>query len=368
MNRAAYRSVRVEGQRQAVGEERIGSLEYKSAYAAVLSPQTGQMQAIVSLPYFESASFLERGQALVLSNILKVFVVVFLVFTLIAFLAADSLAAPIRFMAKTLRQTTLSGENLPLSWKAQDEMGMLVQEYNRMVANLAESRRALAQSEKESAWREMAKQVAHEIKNPLTPMKLTLQQLEREGEPGIERVKKAVEVMLRQVEVLDTIASSFSTLARMPALAPQRTDLVELLAQAVALFADTKDGRVQFKRPVTSLWVSVDPIAMTRAVSNVVINALQARVEGQEALVEVEVTTRVGAVWVSIRDNGRGIPEPLQGRIFQPQFTTKESGSGLGLYMARQFVNQSGGRIWFTTSGEGTTFFIELPLAASKET
>lgn len=363
MNREAYWSLVLDGQRQFVGNERIGSLEYKSAYAAVLSPQTGKLLAIVSLPFFESASYLQRGQARVLSNILQVFVIVFLVFTLVSFLAANNLAAPIRFMARTLRQTTLSGENKPLAWPTKDEMGLLVQEYNRMVGNLDESKRALAQSEKESAWREMAKQVAHEIKNPLTPMKLTLQQLENDSNPGTEKTRKSVEVMLKQVEILDAIASSFSSVARMPALAPQRTDLVTLITQASALFENAKEGKVQFVPSQNSFWVSVDPTALSRVLSNVVINALQARVEDRQALVEINVSGNGKHAIISVRDNGRGIPESLQGQIFQPQFTTKESGSGLGLYMARQFVLQSGGRIWFTTTKEGTTFFIELPLS-----
>lgn len=362
MNRAAYRQVMVDGMLQAVGDERIGSLKFSSAYAAVLSPQTGALQAVVSLPFFESASYLERGQARVFFNILKVFSIVFLVFTFLSFLAADSLAAPIRFMARLLRQTTLSGENKPLQWKTEDEVGRLVQEYNRMVANLAESRRALAQSEKESAWREMAKQVAHEIKNPLTPMKLTLQQLQSESEPGGEKVKKSVEVMLRQVEILNAIASSFSSLARMPALSPHPTDLVALITQTASLFSTAEDGRVVFTAPGGPVRASIDPTALTRALSNVIINALQARKEGQQAMVNVTLTCREGKAMISVEDNGRGIPAPLQERIFQPQFTTKESGSGLGLYMAHQLVVQSGGRIWFTTSDKGTTFFIEIPL------
>jgi len=362
INRKAYRTIVIDMERHSVSDERIGSLTYSSAYAAVLSPLSGKLQAIISLPFFESASYLQREQARVLSTILRVFVAVFIVFTLLSFFAADSLAKPIRLIARALRQTTLSGENKPLPWAARDEMGMLIQEYNRMVSNLDESKRALAQSEKESAWREMAKQVAHEIKNPLTPMKLTLQQMESDTDPNAEKTRKSVEVMLRQVEILDAIASSFSSLARMPALAPQQTDLVALVAQATALFANASEGKVQFSPPSGSFWVSVDPTALTRALSNIVINALQARAEGSNASVEITLTVVEKRAIIAIRDNGKGIPDSVQERIFQPQFTTKESGSGLGLYMARQFVLQSGGRIWFTTSGAGTTFFIELPL------
>jgi nitrogen fixation/metabolism regulation signal transduction histidine kinase len=361
------RRIVLNGERQVVTSEQIGTLHYSNAYAAVLSPQTGRVSAVVSLPFFESVSYLQRSQILILSNILQVFVVVFLIFTLLSFLAADNLAFPIRFITKKLRQTTFAGENKPLEWSARDEIGMLVNEYNRMVRNLEDSKRALARSEKESAWREMAKQVAHEIKNPLTPMKLTLQQMEqnlRSGELDSEKSKKSVDVLLRQVEILNAIASSFSMFARMPAPAPQRLDLAKLLSETTNLFVTSENADVSFVAPSEPCWVSVDPASFGRAVSNILINATQARAEGRKLALSVTVTRTATNVVVAIGDNGIGIPIDLQEHIFQPQFTTKEAGSGLGLIMARQIVLQASGRIWFESiPGQGTTFFIELPVA-----
>lgn len=367
MNREAMRRIVLNEERQVVTSEQIGTLQYSNAYAAVLSPQTGRVSAVVSLPFFESVSYLQRSQILILSNILQVFVVVFLIFTLLSFLAADNLAFPIRFITKKLRQTTFAGENKPLEWSARDEIGMLVNEYNRMVRNLEDSKRALARSEKESAWREMAKQVAHEIKNPLTPMKLTLQQMEqnlRSGELDNEKSKKSVDVLLRQVEILNAIASSFSMFARMPAPAPQRLDLAKLLSETTNLFVTSENADVSFVAPSEPCWVSVDPASFGRAVSNILINATQARAEGRKLALSVTVTRTATNVVVAIGDNGIGIPIDLQEHIFQPQFTTKEAGSGLGLIMARQIVLQASGRIWFESiPGQGTTFFIELPIA-----
>src|SRR5204862_602526 len=172
MNRRAWKLIVLEKDERTVTEEQIGRLKYNCAYSAIQSPETGELQAIVALPFFDSATFLQRSQGLILSNILIVFVVVFILFSLLSCWASSSLTFPIRFITRTLGQTTLTGINKPLKWNSSDEIGTLVNEYNRMVQNLEESKSALAQTEKETAWREMARQVAHEIKNPLTPMKL----------------------------------------------------------------------------------------------------------------------------------------------------------------------------------------------------
>jgi signal transduction histidine kinase len=365
MSREAFRKLVLEDERQTVTNERIGTLDFSSAYAAVQSPLTGELEAVVSLPFFESASYLQRGQFLVLSNILQVFVVVFLIFTLVSFLAADSLSAPIRLMARTLRQTTLSGENKPLRWEANDEFGALAQEYNRMVTNLDESRKALARQEKESAWREMAKQVAHEIKNPLTPMKLTLQKMEHDllaGEHHGDRLRKSVDVLLRQVEILNAIASSFSTFAQLPAPTPQRIDFSRLVSETAGLFANAEEASIRVEVPETPLWISADPASIGRAIFNILINAIQARREGEKAEVSIRLVGGQDKATLSVADRGKGIPPELRDKVFQPQFTTKASGSGLGLAMARQAIIQAGGKIWFESAeNEGTIFHVEIP-------
>lgn len=367
IDRDAWKKIVLQREIQTVTNEQIGRLQYSCAYSAVLSPETGRLVAIVGLPFFESATFLQRSQSLILSNILIVFVLVFILFSLLSYWASSSLTFPIRFIAKTLGQTTLTGQNKPLQWNSSDEIGKLVREYNRMVENLEESKRALAKSEKESAWREMAKQVAHEIKNPLTPMKLTLQQMEqalKSGNLPIEKSQKSVEVLLKQVKILNEIASSFSTFANMPAPTPQLVDINVLLQEAVNLFGAATDGSVSFSGIENATFVSVDPPSLNRAISNIIINAFQAKREGQDALeVNVSVTDRKGTALIIIRDNGRGMSPEVQAKVFQPQFTTKQSGSGLGLALSKQIIGQAGGKIWFeSTLHQGTTFFIELPL------
>ena len=368
MDRGAWKKIVLQREAQTVTNEQIGKLQYSCAYSSVLSPETGKLEAIVGLPFFESATFLQRSQTLILSNILIVFVLVFILFSLLSFWASSNLTFPIRFITKTLGQTTLTGQNKHLQWNSSDEIGMLVKEYNRMVENLEESKLALAQSEKETAWREMAKQVAHEIKNPLTPMKLTLQQMEqalKSGNLPIEKSKKSVDVLLKQVDILNRIAASFGTFASMPASTPQTVDLNELLAGAIQLFDAETGGSVSYMPLENAPIVSVDSTSFSRAISNIIINALQEKKEGQDMVtITIRLTIEQSAVVISIQDDGKGMTREVQDNVFQPHFTTKKSGSGLGLAMAMQIVRQAGGRIWFESmDNQGTTFFIELPLA-----
>ncbi len=369
MDREGWKRIALQQESQTVTNEELGKLQYSCAYAAVLSPETGQLMAIVGLPFFESATFLQKSQSLIFSNILIVFVVVFIFFSVLSFWASNSLTYPIRFITRTLGQTTLNGQNKPLEWKSSDEIGTLVKEYNRMVENLEESKKALAQSEKESAWREMAKQVAHEIKNPLTPMKLILQQMEmalNSGSMSAEKSQKSVGVLLKQVNILNEIAASFSNFARMPPSSPRIVDLNTLIQETIHLFGAETSGNIRFARTGTTLRVSVDPTSFSRAISNLVINALQAKQDGQQ-VVEIDITTsfKDGVAVTIIRDNGKGMSPEVQEKVFQPHFTTKESGSGLGLAMTKQIILQAQGKIWFESAiGLGTTFYVEVPMVA----
>ncbi len=187
--------------------------------------------------------------------------------------------------------------------------------------------------------------------------------MEQSGDLPSEKMKKSVEVLLRQVEILNQIASSFSSFATMPATSPQPVDAFDLVRNTIALFDAQRDGEVTFKAEGNSPKVLVDAKSFSRALSNIIINALQARTDEQgKAIVSVEVKQAEGNVLVLIKDNGRGMTPEVKEMIFQPQFTTKHSGSGLGLALTRQIVTQAGGKIWFeSVEGVGSTFFIELP-------
>jgi two-component system, NtrC family, nitrogen regulation sensor histidine kinase NtrY len=362
MNRTAWEQIFQKGDIAFVLNDKIGALNFNNAFFALRSPETSDILGAISLPFFESAQSLDATQITVLANILTVFALIFIVFSLLSFYIVESLTFPLRFITRTLRHTTLTG-NKQLEWKSNDEIGLMVNEYNKMVDNLEQSKIELSRSQKESAWREMARQVAHEIKNPLTPMKLTLQQMQlwlAKDTLEKERARQAVNTLLNQVEILNEIASSFSAFARMPAPIPERMDLVALLTKTVNLYSTYEGGKVDFKSNELSVFVNGDPQLLDRIFSNLILNGLQA--DGNPPHVGVELKRDATSVTIIIQDNGAGIPTELQDKIFIPYFTTKKSGSGLGLAIARQGIELSSGKIWFDSKPGKTTFYVELPV------
>ena len=342
----------------------IGKLNFNTSYSSLKSPSTGKLIGILSIPFFDSAHSLEKTQINVWTNILVIFVVVFLLFSLISFFIVNWLTFPLRFITRTLGKTTFSGENKPLAWKSNDEIGLMVSEYNRMLENLELSKIDLARSQKESAWREIAKQIAHEINNPLTPMKLTLQRMEQahlNGNLNKENTEKSLQTLLTQVEILNQIASSFSAFARMPAPVLQKMNLYQVLKRVVDLH--NNDTSTIHLLSSEGIFILGDEQLLTRVFSNVILNALQSVEEGKN--VKIEIVTKVDNSFclVSISDNGNGIDEEIGEKIFLPHFSTKKSGSGIGLAIARQGIELSGGEIWFESKvGLGATFHIKLPL------
>jgi nitrogen fixation/metabolism regulation signal transduction histidine kinase len=240
-----------------------------------------------------------------------------------------------------------------------------------MLLNLESSKKALAQSEKESAWREMAKQVAHEIKNPLTPMKLTLQQLERRmqsdhiSKENLQRMlQRTISSLLQQIDTLSDIATSFSTFAKMPSPRLAPFDIADTLRNIIELHR-SQNKKVFFLTNIApgTFKVMGDDRLTGRILTNLILNAIQAVPEERTPQIMVSLyRTENNMIRIEVRDNGSGIPEEIRKRIFTPSFTTKASGSGIGLAVAKRGIEQMNGRIWFESKeGEGTCFFIELP-------
>ncbi len=368
INRKAWHAIVHDKETSFIANERIGKLRYNCSYVAIKSAQSGSELGILSIPFFGSAQSLEKIQINVLANILTVFVLVFILFSVLSFLIANGLTFPLRFIAKSIKRTTLTDKNQIIQWKSNDEIGLLAGEYNRMIKNLEQSRNDLARVQKETAWREIAKQVAHEIKNPLTPMKLTLQQMEQSlnnKDLGPEKSRKAIETLLTQVEILNEIATSFSTFARMPAPVLEQIDLSALLKNVVSLHQTYPEGTVSLKLGTPSLYVLGNELLLSRVFGNIILNALQSGKEGRKVAVQISAERIENKCLVRFADDGRGIDTDIRDKVFLPHFSTKRTGSGLGLAIAKQGIEQTGGRVWFETSPElGTTFFVELLLAS----
>ena len=346
-----------------VREEHIGALTFKTCYLPVM--RSTETQAILAVPFFDFDRFNEQSEIRMLNYLLLLFVGVGLIAVLFSVRLTRQLVQPLAWLAQTLNQTTFRQSPSRLTWPRKDELGILVDAYNRMLTNWTDALEKIARQEKESAWREMAKQVAHEIKNPLTPMKLTLQQLQvlqARGELTERKVNEALTSLLHQIEILSEIATSFSAFAGLPQPNLERLDVRAVLDRVLALYRHPSGGTVEIVTGTTPLRVLADEKILSRAFSNVLLNAWQSAERPVHVVIRMEEQN--GRVFIRFADNGAGIPEDQRAKIFSPSFTTKQSGSGLGLAISRQGIELCRGAIRFeTVVGTGTTFEIELPAA-----
>jgi len=346
-----------------IESERVGSLDFFVAYAALRSSETGRLRGVLGIPFFQSRYVLDQMQTEVFVNMLNVFAIILIALLTLSYFVGKWLTFPLKFITNSLKKTSLSKTNEPLRWNAEDEIGLMVKEYNSMLFKLGESKAELEKNQREKTWREMAQQVAHEIKNPLTPMKLTLQQMERSIQAGSstpEKTKKAVESLLVQLETLNEIASSFSVFAKMPAPVMSDLNLVQVLRQAVDLHQASVP--IVFRVNLKEAPVRGDGNLLGRCFSNIILNASQAARPGVAFQLNVAIEEDEHGFVVQFKDNGKGIEPDVAERIFIPHFSTKKSGSGLGLAISRQAVEQMNGKIWFETKvGLGSTFYISLP-------
>ncbi len=364
----ALSSIKDEGNKSIILNETFGKLEYKTAYVSIRSTETGGLIGILSIPFFGSQEAIEENLTGLVINILSIFTIIFISFIFLSFFVSNYLTFPLKFLTERIRRTSLTGSNEPIRYESQDEIGQLINEYNNMLLKLEESKKALAQSEKEAAWREMAKQVAHEIKNPLTPMKLTLQHLKMRigGNPEEKaKLEKSLNSLLHNIETLSDIATSFSNYAQMPVPEKEKFDIVGLLRQTVNIYiTNEEDVDIGMSIPDREILVEGDPGWIGRSISNLIINGIQAVEKGKKPrIVIVLKEVEPNKILISVADNGQGIQDEIKDKIFMPNFSTKYSGSGIGLAIAKRAIDHAQGKIWFETKTKvGTTFYIQLPI------
>lgn len=310
-----------------------------------------------------------------LAALLNLYVFLMLAALAVAVVAGNSITRPLAAIGEKLHGLRL-GKNEPLEWSGQDELGELVEAYNKMILKVEQNAELLRRSEREGAWREMAKQVAHEIKNPLTPMKLSIQYLQRAHQSNPAEaaplIKTVSETLIEQIDTLTRIAEEFSNFAQMPLPRKEVFDIAEVLQPVFKLFQMEQQGQnvqLTLDLPDRAVPIEADRSQMTRVVNNLLKNAIQAIPESREGVVKISLSEQNGKALLSVQDNGTGIPEEIREKVFSPNFSTKTSGMGLGLAMCKNIVDAAGGRLWFETeTGQGTVFFVEMPvLAASFE-
>lgn len=346
-------------------------ISYTGRYTSVYVPLSWQTERVgyMSVVLIDQEDMMTRYS--LLGNILNVFVVLFLFAIIISMGLYAIIAKPLGAL-----YDGLSGigqmRKIPFreNVKLNDEVGALIVQYNKMIDYLHESYAALARSEREGAWREMARQVAHEIKNPLTPMRLKIQMLQRARADGNDNVYHQLDstltVLLEQIDILTKITTEFSNLARMPQGASVRLELSGLLRNTVGLYTNNSNGvEVSYQPPSHGgVFVNVEYAGFTQVIVNLLQNATQAL--GCYGNIVVRLSTDGNSAIVEVQDDGCGIEEELLDRIFEPNFTTKSSGSGLGLAIARQIIENSGGTISAKNreDSSGAIFTIILPLCS----
>ncbi len=365
MDPAAYLAVVLGGANTYVHDESLGKALHRTAYMPLRDDQ-GELLGYLSLPSFADQAQQDRERASVLVAVVNLFVLFFALSVGVAVFISNWTARPLDRLKESLARVALTGANVPLRYRGEDEVGRLVEVYNRKVEELRASAEKLARSERESAWREMARQVAHEIKNPLTPMKLSIQQFQRSWDPAApdarEKLEKLSAGLVQQIDALNGVATAFGQFAQMPSAHPEPLDLREVLRAATAVFQATPGIRITVPEP-PELPVLADREHMLRVLNNLLKNAVQAIPDGRPGLIEVLAYRSGDRAVLEVRDNGTGIAEEVRERIFTPSFTTKGSGMGLGLAMVKRMVEQAGGSVGFSTNvDEGTTFSITIPL------
>ncbi len=343
--------------------ERETGRTYLSTYSYIYN-DSGKPVAIVNVPYFSDQTLNKQEIIEFLASLSQIYLLLLIGALLLAYFISNSITKPLRVLKEKMSLVGFNRQNEHINWKGKDEIGMLIQEYNTMVDQLRESADLLAQSERESAWREMAKQVAHEIKNPLTPMKLSVQQLSRawkDEENLEERMSKFSKGMVEQIDNLSDIASEFSNFAKMPRAELSMIPLGEIAQNSVGLFQETVQIDFEVKGDL-SVEVFADPKQVSRVFINLIKNASQA-MEGRESgRIFVHIKEEGELAWVEIADNGKGIEDSMKKDVFLPNFTTKSAGMGIGLSMVKSIIENAGGSITFESStNRGSTFRFSLP-------
>ena len=350
-----------------VQQEKIGNLSYLSIYIPVVD-DAGNMYAYLNIPYLNSQAELNQEISSFLATLINLNAFIFLIAGAIAFLVTNRITSLFSLIGAKMQEVSLGKVNEEIIWARDDEIGILVGEYNKMVNKLEESAKALAQSEREGAWREMARQIAHEIKNPLTPMKLSIQYLQKAINAGSVNVKElsqqVASTLVEQIDQLSKIAGDFSQFANIGNVQLEKFDISEVIKSLISLYNTDHSVHIEWNKEEGNYFIMADKIQINRLFTNLLKNAIEASEGMNEKHIIIHQSQQNKFVLIEVTDKGTGISEETQHKIFTPNFTTKSSGTGLGLAICKGIVEKANGHISFKTAvGKGSTFIVELPLS-----
>jgi two-component system nitrogen regulation sensor histidine kinase NtrY len=366
MNPDAFHDMKFSNKSEFIHDEKIGNLSYASAYQPLFNENKKHL-GYVNLQHFAQQNDFENQIQLFLVAIINVFILLLAISIILSIIISRWVTAPLRLIQVNFSNLKLGSENQPIVYDREDEIGALVKNYNQKLIELENAAIQLAQNERESAWREMAKQVAHEIKNPLTPMKLSIQQLLRVYDPNnpssAEMLKKVANSMIEQIDALTKIANEFSNFAKMPKQQIEKIELIALIDSVLEVYKQDSKLNFKFVHKDENVQILADKDQLIRVFNNLLSNAVQSIPDNRKGEIHIVLSDNNDLTYsIAIIDNGCGISEDKIKNIFIPYFTTKTNGTGLGLAMVKQIVESINGTISFVSKeNEGTTFTLKLP-------
>lgn len=337
--------------------------KFKSSFSYLIG-SFDQPVGIIGVPYLQDNTFQDKELKEFLERLSVVYLLILLMAIIMAYFLSKYITKSLENVSRRMRQTTVERTNEKIELNdASQEITNLVDSYNRMIDQIEDSAVKLAQSERKHAWREMARQVAHEIKNPLTPMRLTVQSFNHNFDPHDsdvrEKMNEFCESMIQQIDIMSSIASAFSNFAQMPTTNKEKLNLVEEVKKSLDIF---HEPYISFYPEKEEIITKMDKIQLTRIVTNLVTNAIHALENTEDPFIEVRVSENAHQVYLQVADNGMGIEKSDASKIFEPKFTTKSSGMGLGLPMVKNIVEAYNGSITFDSNvNDRTVFSVSLP-------
>jgi len=366
INPLAFEELFVDNNLFYITEEKIGTLAYYSSYIPLILNEN-KPSGIINLPYFARQNEVRQSYYQMIFTFVNLFVILGIIGVFIALVLSKVLTRPLQVLQKSLANIRIDKQNEKIAWSRKDEIGRLIEEYNRMIDKLEQSAELMKHSERESAWREVARQIAHEIKNPLTPMKLNVQYLEkayRENDPGFnEKIKSISTSLIEQIESLNNVAEMFADFSKSTVHHLKEVDLLAVIHSSVELFKSNRAVKINIvsQNRVVKPLASADGKDILRVFNNLLKNSIQSMAGLADGKIEISVVTQQPWHIVSVSDNGKGIDAEKKNLIFQPYFTTKTGGTGLGLAIVKSIMNGIGGEIEFESeAGKGSVFTLKF--------
>ena len=366
MDPIAFMQMHRENRIRFIQSETIGSFGYLSIYIPLMT-DSGETYGYLNIPYLNSQIDLNQEISGFLATLINLNAFIFLLAGAIAFFITNQITASLSLIGATMKQMSLGAKNQQIEWNKDDEIGVLVNEYNTMVRKLELSAASLAKTEREGAWREMARQVAHEIKNPLTPMKLSIQYLQHAIQQGAHNVNELsinlAKTLIEQIDQLAKIAGDFSQFANIGIVKLERFSIVDTIQSLQNLYAGDSLVSIQLVDESTNSFIESDKVQINRLFMNLIQNGVEAGKEWNgKAEIDIHLSNFNQYIVINISDHSGGIPEAMKENMFRPNFTTKSAGTGLGLAICKGIVEQANGSIQYqSVDGKGTRFTIQLP-------